>query len=71
MSQKMVKCEVSSWGIAPAPWYSHGISTCSRMEKTAHLGIPEGADLNWIGFTDPIPPFVGGRIGLYRWRPDQ
>ena len=27
------------------------------MEKTAHSGIPEGADLSWIGFTDPIPPW--------------
>jgi len=69
MSQKMVKCEVSSWGIAPAPRYSYGMVTWSRMEKTAHSGIPEGAegaDLSWIGFTDPIPPFVGERIGLYR-----
>jgi len=24
------------------------------MEKTAHSGIPEGADLSWIGFTDLI-----------------
>ena len=40
----------------------HGRITCSRMEKTAL----DGADLNWI--YDPIPPFVGERIGL-RWRP--
>ena len=59
MNQTMVKCEVLSWGIAPAPRCSHGIFTCSRMEKTTHPGLPKGADLSWIGFNDPTPPFFG------------
>ena len=60
-----VSNQVSSWGMDPAPRHSHGIVTCSRMKKTAHSGIPGGADLSWIDFTDLFPPFVGERIGRY------
>ena len=35
ISPKMVRCEVSSLGEAPAPRYNHEIITCSRMEKKA------------------------------------
>jgi len=44
--------------------YSHEIIACSRMEKAGHSGIPEGTDLSWIDFTDPILLFVGEGISL-------
>ena len=58
MSQKMVKCKVSTWGVAPAPQYSHGIMTCSRMEKTAHAEIPAGGAGQGRGWS----------LELYRYR---
>jgi hypothetical protein len=50
MSQKMVKCEVSSWGIAPALWNHHGKITCSRMEKTARKSRLELDQIRFLPF---------------------
>jgi hypothetical protein len=52
-SQKILKCEVSSWGIAPVPWYSHGIITCSRMGRTAHSGILKGGSFKELTGVGP------------------
>ena len=49
VSQTMVKCEVSRWGIFLAPGNSHVVTTYSRMEK-----LPPRLELDWL--TDPTPP---------------
>ena len=69
MSQKMVKCEESSWVIAPVLRYRHGIITCSRIEKSDHSGLPEGTDLNRIGRSDFTLVFINRKdmIGLHGW----
>ena len=63
----MVKCEVSSWGVAPAPRYSDGFITFSWTEKSAHSGLPEGTGLNRIGRSDLSPVFI--KIMNLSWIP--
>jgi len=68
MSEKMVKCEVSSWGVAPAPWHNHGIymdqirflpllgkgQVYIEVDRASRFG--EIVDLsNWIGSPTRFP----------------
>ena len=67
---------VGSWGgggsfergtpVKPRHRDSHGINTCSRMEKTTH-SVTRGSRLELdLCHHDLIPAFVGERISLSR-----